>query len=553
MRVVGGALVSDESNIARTPAELKAAMSASLASSDEREMDGLTEIAREKLWQSAWSIVRDCVCYERIGSDLALHICQHLKDLYCGGMDGEFRYSQNVKSLLELLVCLARPRTGIVLPPPGSSQPTASEQAESGNIRPIEGSVNKKMDKIADSQLVRGVMVLLQTITPVDIVAFSALMSTLAELTFGRSCVEMNYKAKGDGVCSNRSVVLGPVDAKLRLEVGSYMISILSARPQTSVDDESETKNALPSVFNDIPPSWSGVALEVVVRQFVNELCFRPSLKRSMLIGVNTAAERSGRVEAASPNSKKQSAQRAGSLSGGSGIGGFFTSIGKMLTSTLESEDEDSDSDGEIDDDLRIDTSVNSETSAAAAAFRENMMQDSKGVATTTSGCMLSSLREASGLIFDAGGMPVSAKNEDTATRILEWHPFRTTATDLKILHLVFRNGLRPALLSGSQTLSGDKNAATSKKNVEPSIKLSYKQQCVWSHVLTSVLCILSPWREMELSAAHAPESRSGLSQTGSIAATSEIPSDGISFAGDVIAAVGAVVTFLIDSRCALR
>ena len=376
-------------------------------------------------------------------------------------------------------------------------------------------------------------------------------MSTLAELTFGRSCVEMNYRARRvrDGSSSIRSVVLGPVDAKLRLEVGSYMIAILSARGLPS-DDGNEVQSSLPSVFNDIPPSWSGVALEVVARQFVNELCFRPSLKRSMLIGVNTNADKGGPVIAASPNSKKRSAERGGGSSSGGGIGGFFTSIGKMLTSTLESEDEDSDSDGEAVDDFRIDTSANSETSAAAAAFRDNMMPDSKGAASTASGCMLSSLREESGLMLDASGMPVSSIIDDSASPpIMEWKPFRATATDLKILHLVFRHGLRPALLQGSHT--GD-NIAASKKNVELSIKLSYKQQCIWSHVLTSVLCILSPWREIELSLADVPEHSCGRSQTGPNATLAEVPSDGISFAGDVIAAVGAVVTFLIDSRYVL-
>lgn len=551
MRVVGGALVCDDSNIARTPAEIKATLSSSQGLSEEKEIDGLTELAREKLWQSAWGAVRDCVCYERAGSDLALHICHQLRDLYCGGMDGEFRYSQNVKSLLELVICIARPRTGIIFSSSDDklNPPSACVNNPNAEIKMIP--LNKKMDKIADSQLVRGVMSLLQAITPVDIVAFSSLMDTLALLSFGRSCVEMNYKINDtdSGLKKNRCIVLGPVDAKLREEVGIYMVSILSAKEQ-SVEGGSETPANLPAVFLEIPPSWLGVALEVVVRQFVNELCFGPSLKRSRLIGVLPINGKVGQSEASSPSGKKNPVNRENSFSS-RGIGGFFSSISKMLTNTLESDSEESDSGNDLPG------NIEAETSTAAAAFRDNILQNAGNKGVINSGCTLSALRDGTDLLFDIHGHPTAGDAELSIPQPCDWKPFKSTKTDLKILQLLFRQGLRPALMPTPPTGKQDKNSASAldKKPVVQQA-LTYKQHCMWSHVLTSILCILSPWRNVELSLnSHSGDGGSLKSASDMVEKSSSdgIPTDGIGFAADVIFAVGAVVTFLIDSRYRLH
>lgn len=545
MRVVGGALVTDDSNIARTPAEIKAALAAPSNLSEDREMDGLTEVAREKLWQYAWGAIRDSVCYERIGSDLALHICSQLKELYCGGMDGEFRYSQNVKSLLELVVCIARPRTGFSLPVDGGPFRAYGTSEISILDNGKSGPANKKMDKIADSQLVRGVMSLIQAITPVDIVAFSSLMITIAELTFGRSCVEMSYNLTNfetEGKTA-RSIVLGPVDPKLRGEIGQYMISILCAKEQAALPPEigDSSVSKLPAVFLEIPSSWLGVCLEVVVRQFVNELCFQPSLKRSRLIGVASASDKSIQYDAVSPNSKKNPVQRENSFTS-NGISGFFSSIGKMLTSTLESEEDDSESD------IDVDAAKQEQACTTAAVFRNNMPHVPRDKNVALYGCTLSVIRENSGLFVDALGYPTSLESCNLATDSNQWKAFKATKIDLKILLLLFRMGLKPALTTGAPIARGEMPSisAPDKKLVQQSA-MSHKQLCIWSHVLTTVLCILSPWRELELDA-NAPYFSQNLDKS-SVPSSIDTPVDGIGFAGDVIAAVGAVVTFLIDSR----
>lgn len=549
MRVVGGALVTEEANIARTPAEVKAALAAAAqgTNEDKGELDGLTEVAREKLWQSAWSAVRDCVCYERIGSDLALHICNQLKDLYSGGMDGEFRYSQNVKTLLELVVCIARPRTGISLPPIGASSSLVADG--SGHGASVEQSIedghnivqlNAKMNKIADSQLARGVILLLRTIAPVDIVAFSSLMTTLSELAFGRSCIEMSYSvANTDGGAKiQRCIVLGPVDAKLRGEIGEYIISILSAKERAAEAgqvDQDVSPTPLSAVFLDIPPSWLGVCLEVVVKNFVNDLCFRPSLRRSNLVGISSGSDKSSRSESASPNGKKHPVQRANSFSSSSGIGGFFSSIGKMLTNTLESVDDEDETDSAVDDEAESMESL-AVSSSSAAAFRNNMIHPAgmQRPLYSATGCVLSALREESGVVVDFSGSP----DANVAT-VSSWKPFSTSTTDLKILHLLFRLGLRPALVSANCGPKADKSGSSDSRPSATPV-LSVKQKCIWSHVLTSVLCILSPWREVELVSSRAlPGS----------ANPSDASGDGISLASDIISVVGAVVTFLIDSR----
>jgi hypothetical protein len=65
---------------------------------------------RERLWHQAWSAVRACACFESPAAELPTHLLKHLRDLYSGGGDAEFRYSHNVQSLLQLVVLLARPR-----------------------------------------------------------------------------------------------------------------------------------------------------------------------------------------------------------------------------------------------------------------------------------------------------------------------------------------------------------------------------------------------------------------------------------------------------------
>ena len=549
MRVVGGTLVAEEASIARTQAELKASLTSPNVPEDKGELDGLTEIAREKLWQCAWGAVRSCVCYEHGGSELALHICQQLKDLYCGGVDGEFRYSHNVKTLLELIVCLARPRTGLSLPP--ISTPTTdfggtnlSENATNASFSDSTnlGQANAKLNKIADSQLVRGLMSLLRTIAPVDIVAFSSLMSTLADLTFGRSCIEMTYTVENFGFKSKRCIVLGPVDSKLRSEVGAYMLQILAAKTGSPVATSEKTSDSISPVFTDIPSAWLGVCLEVVVRSFVNELCFRPSMRRSNLNGISTITDRGSGGSVSSPNGKKQSTIRSDDLSSVSGIGGFLSSIGKMLTNSLGAEDKaDADPKGELE--------VNELKSVAEAAFRDTIMltndDNRNSDSILTSGFILAPPRERVGLLLNGTYCEVPSDSNDPES--ISWRPFVTTATDLKILDTCFRYGLRPALIS----------ANSSGKPVAVSAKLMYKQQCVWIHVLISVLCIMSPWRETELLSDASTGTKDALDGVQSPAAVtiaeSEAASGGIALASDIISTVGAVVTFLIDCRLVLK
>ncbi len=519
---MGGALVVDETNIARTPAEMRAANSAPSADDSSRgELEGQTEIAREKLWQHAWAAVRSCVCFDRQGSELPLHICQHLKDLYCGGLDGEFRYSQNVKSLLDMVVVLARPRIGVSLSDSGNGAAAAAAASQSSEgasgaeaVRALQ--VNAKMNKIAETQLVRGVIALLRSIAPVDIAAFSALVTAISELAFGRSFLEMSFDVKhfssagqaGGAPTQTRCFVLGPVDPKLRTEVGEYLMAVLEAKskpaPAAPSSGDDGAGSGLPLVFYDLPPSWLATCLEIVVRYFVGELCVRPSMLRC---SHGTAA--SGRVNS-SPASKAESpskgapadrsgllvAARSNSVSGSS-IGNFFTSIGRLIA-TLEDDDEEEDEDNEEGAGAGTAAATTSDA-AAESDFRDKIVGGGGGgnsaAAAARGGggaagasdvlCVhsLKPLRSLDGAL----GAPADASPP--------WCPFIATSTDLKLLRVLFAGGLRCAFVTSS-------GAAPSKKTAGgAAIHLTHKQQCMWSHILTILLCVSSPWKQAELSA----------------------------------------------------
>ena len=540
MRVVGGALVVDETNIARTPAEMRAATATSSSSApltaddaSRGELEGLTEIAREKLWQHAWAAVRSCVCFDRQGSELPLHICQHLKDLYNGGIDGEFRYSQNMKSLLDMVVVLARPRIGVNISAVGGAASAASSSFTTENgasadaIRALQ--VNAKMNKIAEAQLVRGVVALLRSIAPVDIAAFSALVTAISELAFGRSYLEMsfdinNFNSAGQaiGAVHTRCFVLGPVDPKLRTEVGEYLMAILEARSRpapaaaaTSNGDDSTAVAGLPLVFYDLPPSWLSTCLEIVVRYFVGELCVRPSMQRSNFsaAALRAAAASSSASTSSSSSPSKGGASsapadrsgllastRSNSLSGGSSIGNFFSSIGRLIA-TLE-EDED---DEEVDEEERLKgAAANLPDLAAANAvtaesdFRHKMV--SGGSAAGRAGVGAAAV-VASDVLCVHSLKPLRALEGafcSQADTSLSWCPFPATSTDLKLLRTLFSAGLACAFIPAA---GGVVTSAASKRPPETRtcIRLTHKQQSMWSHILAILLCVSSPWKHAEL------------------------------------------------------
>lgn len=565
MRVVGGALTVDESQIARTPAEIRASSSAAAAASSsggsnsastavpavpQSEADGHLEIAREKLWQMAWAAVRSCVCIDRVGSELPLHTCQQLQDLYLGGIDGEFRYSQNVKSLLDLVLCLARPRVGVSIanPQPKPGKSFSLDGTSTDDNRSAQATA--KMNKIADAQFHRGIINLLRSIVTVDIVSFSALVATLSKLAFGRSFMEMAYylwpAAKSTSTeYSYRCIVLAPVDPKLRSEAGEYLHTILNAKEDakaaansssSAVGDGSSSAptSSLPAVFLDLPPEWNAVALEVVVHHFVQELCANPSISRSNLVDLSR-----GKVEVAASKGEPLSSP---SKPATGGFTGFFSAIGRMITSSLETDDDENGGSEDGSDAGELHASGNS--TASFGHTRSNIFDDvfSRGGDLKASGKIdftghtIQPLRESVSASILANASPVGS---------LPWSPFMASPIDLKVLHIALRNGIRPMFST---------QRADSKSPV-----LTAKQKAVWSQILTSILCVLSAWRPKELGPRQLDGPGNQMGASVSSAASSLLQSDcpylpvsgaeAKAYSDLTIGAVDIVKTFFLSSR----
>jgi hypothetical protein len=560
MRVVGGALTVDESQIARTAAEIRASAAAvtnastlsGTTSAPQTEVDGHLEVAREKLWQMAWAAVRSCVCIDRIGSELPLHTCQQLQDLYLGGMDGEFRYSQNVKSLLDLVLCLARPRLGISITEPQSS---SGKSFSLDGVAVEDGrtaQATTKMNKIADAQFHRGIMNLLRSVVAVDIVSFSALVATLSKLAFGRSFMEMSYylwpSARSTNIdLSRRCIVLGPVDPKLRSDAGEYLHTILIAKeiakiagsqgPNPSSDSTAtSTSTPLPQVFLDLPQEWNAVALEVIVQHFVAELCANPSIARSNLVDLSQSK---GDVISSSGDNSKPGLPSSPSKQqpAAGGFSGFFSAIGRMITSSLESDDDEvvGSEDGSDAGEPRV-----SEGSGAVSgssrweifddifSHRSSHLKSTRIDFTVHS---IQSLRESISLSILSNISPAVS---------LVWCPFIASVIDLKVLQAALRNGIKASF------------------SLQRHPSLSAKQMSVWSQILTSLLCILSAWRPKELYPLQINSSAT-LSNAPIPAVASAVQSDAPyllasaaeakAYSDLIIGAVDTVKSFLLSSR----
>ena len=375
MRVVGGALVEDVNESKNNKSNefiqkkkdsqdtIEYSSSGNNTTSgnqddiDESGEDGIASEAgvREYLWQLSWSAVGLAIGFDEpsgTGSDLALHLCQQLRDLYCGGADGEFRYSQNVKSLLEMVMILARPRCGALLTG-GSSGMNSSASGASKDYR------SSRRVSSGDSQLQRGIMALLRDIRPADLVAFSCLVSALCELCFGIHYTRLDTNAiqgissvNSNNMSNNSNlsiqidlksdntslVMLMPVEEKLRAEAGDYLIQLLdgSGSSNNNNTNNSSGQNNLGSTNTEKIPTVvikgstsMSVCLDVVSARFVVDLCEGLLSTRTASYSYNPSSPVTNHGPT---NSTLEATETISSTTGR--VGGFFESLGKMLSSS---------------------------------------------------------------------------------------------------------------------------------------------------------------------------------------------------------------------------
>lgn len=350
MRVVGGALVDDAGQTVSTISKERDEGGADGhgAGEDDGTVEVERQTVRQELWTLAWGSVRMSACYDCFSPELPVHLCKHLKEVYSGGVGGEFRYSQNVKSLLEICIILARMRlpavlkkTGVLLSTSGildggsvvSIAPEVEEPIGDGEYAQ-RLSRKSKIDKTAISQLHRAILQLVQSVKPVDVLSYSCLVSAICSI-----CCAGSYYAQISSPHDGRRIVLAPVDVKLRVEMGNYLISILNGylRPEDSAggncQEGDEPDVAKPFVAPRSVP-WMMAAVDAITRHFVEDSC-----GRVMSVRFSQIREEGGSLQSTPPNTTKTSAQAASKESSGSGGGGFLSSLSNMISRVVAEDD----------------------------------------------------------------------------------------------------------------------------------------------------------------------------------------------------------------------
>lgn len=278
---------------------LKAGFESSAQNQDNQELI-LIENAREDLWCCSWQAVRDIARFDCFSQELPLHICQQLASLYSHSVDGEFRYSDNVRGLLEMVVLVSRPRLDLM----NTSTSTPSH------------------NRVAEVRIHQAIMSLLKCIKHSDMMSAGLLASVLSEIAFAIMAAETTSFSDDQNV-----IYLAPCPEKLRLEAGEYLLSLLAPRIE-EVDAMNSKSNSTASTF--LPKGSFGTLLDIIFRRFVADICEPSLIQNEFVIGGKKhtctaidALKKQGLVDNQKPSVIPKR----------SGMGEFFSSIGKMLSS----------------------------------------------------------------------------------------------------------------------------------------------------------------------------------------------------------------------------
>lgn len=257
--------------------------------------EGLTEgieMCRKDMWQSTWNAVTDAAKYNGQSSDLALHICQSILTIYNESASQEFSYVQNLRSVCESLVTLARPRT-----------------SREGDSTPGNKADNR--NKVTDMQLYRVITEFLKVLTPKNVESATLIASAIVELCFANQHVQMPSPILGE------EIYMGPCPQKFREDVGEFFVT-----------------SFLPACSKITDKACVISLVDTVFRRFISDMCGSAISRRSEALLLNMAT----------PHAKK----RAGSGEQAQRSGG---SAGKELSffsflSGATNEDEDQNGDG---------------------------------------------------------------------------------------------------------------------------------------------------------------------------------------------------------------
>ena len=228
--------------------------------------------AREDLWYMAWTSVKDISRFDAPSQELPFHICQQLSTLYLQGLDGEFRYSENIRGLLDMITVLSRPRMILpVLDGTGADQHDINTTVPHDSpIMPAPSAATGN-DRVAEVRLYQSIIGILKSIRPTDIISAGLLVSALAEILF--AVLHAQIPPFFD---ESLLVCLSQCSDKLRSDASDYLGQLLSPALSNNTD------NSL-VVVPKLPKGTNGVILEVLFRRYFDDVCF-PSVQRRCAI-----------------------------------------------------------------------------------------------------------------------------------------------------------------------------------------------------------------------------------------------------------------------------
>jgi hypothetical protein len=261
---------------------------------------------KDMLWQSAWKAVGDLAAFDQFYFDeYALKFLVMLLDYFNTENAllemSVFSHSNVsvIRTFLDTVVLLTRPRRK-----------------------------SSAMSKPSELQTIRNVMLVLKSVMPTSLSSYIHLVSALTEIAFAVTpCIVKCPFRKVD-------IILDPVHASLRLDVGKYLTAITDFQSLTEEDAAViKVRRHVADHLTGLPDeveAWELlqlVCLDIVSRRFVIDICETAISRRSSsnaLMLFQSPVPSIGIIRKPSLTVRQRSQNY---------VGGFFSAVGSLLVS----------------------------------------------------------------------------------------------------------------------------------------------------------------------------------------------------------------------------
>jgi hypothetical protein len=140
----------------------------------------LIERNKSKLWNITFAAVQQCAlhCYSSI--DLAISVSNKLLKLYSANRDKEFRYNENIRILLNIIISVSRP----VIKPVSLSSPSSEISSSSATVMARSKKNDEWTRKGQQSELKRIIITLFKSIKISDVSSSELYFMAISEIIF---------------------------------------------------------------------------------------------------------------------------------------------------------------------------------------------------------------------------------------------------------------------------------------------------------------------------------------------------------------------------------